>query len=92
MTTYKVNVQTHSRTQNSKWLSEIYHENPAWINPKTAAERGISDGDVIRVRSEVGEITTKARVTPAVAPGVIAISFPLRALELRPLRLGKVRR
>ena len=75
LTTYKVNVQTHSRTQNCKWLSEIYHDNPAWINPKTAAERDISDGNLIRIRSEVGEITTKARVTPAVVPGVVAISF-----------------
>ncbi len=21
------------------WLTEIYHDNPAWINPETAAER-----------------------------------------------------
>jgi anaerobic selenocysteine-containing dehydrogenase len=74
LTTYKVNVQSHSRTQNCKWLTEIYHENPAWINPVTAAQRGIADGDRIKVRSEVGEITTKARVTPAVVPGVVSIS------------------
>jgi len=74
LTTYKVNVQSHSRTQNSKWLSEIYHDNPAWINPETAEARGIADGDPITVRSEIGEITTKARVTPAVMPGVVAIS------------------
>ena len=75
LTTYKVNVQSHSRTQNCKWLSEIYHDNPAWLNPKTAAARGIENGDLIRVTSEVGHIVTKARVTPAVAPGVVAISF-----------------
>lgn len=75
LTTYKVNVQSHSRTQNSKWLSEIYHNNPAWINPKTAAARGIHNGDRIGVKSEIGEIETIARVTPAVVPGVIAISF-----------------
>jgi anaerobic selenocysteine-containing dehydrogenase len=74
LTTYKVNVQSHSRTQNCKWLTEIYHENPAWINPETAAQRGIVDEDLITVRSEVGEITTKARVTPAVVPGVVSIS------------------
>jgi len=74
LVTYKVNVQSHSRTQNCKWLTEIYHDNPAWINPTTAAERGIADGDLIKVRSEVGEITTKAKVTPAVVPGTVAIS------------------
>ncbi|RMF37179.1 MAG: twin-arginine translocation signal domain-containing protein [Alphaproteobacteria bacterium] len=74
LTTFKVNVQSHSRTQNCKWLTEIYHANPAWINPETAAARGIANGDLIKVKSEKGEITTKARVTPAVVPGVVAIS------------------
>jgi anaerobic selenocysteine-containing dehydrogenase len=75
LTTFKVNVQSHSRTQNCKWLTEIYHENPAWINPETAAARGIAEGDIIKVTSTVGEIQSKARVTPAVVPGVLAISF-----------------
>jgi anaerobic selenocysteine-containing dehydrogenase len=75
LTTYKVNVQSHSRTQNCKWLTEIYHDNPAWLNPQTAAAREIADGDTIVVRSDVGEIETTARVTPAIAPGVVAISF-----------------
>lgn len=74
LTTFKVNVQTHSRSENCKWLTEIYHENPAWINPQTAASRGFGDGELIRVKSSVGEIVTKARVSEAVAPGVIAIS------------------
>jgi anaerobic selenocysteine-containing dehydrogenase len=74
LTTYKVNVHTHSRTMNCSWLAEIYHQNPAWINPVTAATRGIADGDRIKVRSDIGEIETHARVTPAVVPGVIAIS------------------
>jgi anaerobic selenocysteine-containing dehydrogenase len=43
--TFKVPYQTHSRTQNCKWLTEVFHENHAWINPITAAERGIEDGD-----------------------------------------------
>lgn len=69
LTTFKVNVQTHSRTQNCKWLREIYHDNPA-----TAAKLGIRQGGTIRVRSRVGEIVTKARVTDGVVPGAIAIS------------------
>lgn len=74
LTTFKVNVQSHSRTQNSPWLTEIYHDNPAWINPETARARGIKDGDTIRVKSKVAEITTKARITHGVHPHVIAIS------------------
>lgn len=74
LTTYKVNVQTHSRTQNCKWLTEIYHENPAWINPATAESIGISDNDTIRIKSGIGMLETRAYVTPAIVPGVIAVS------------------
>ncbi|MFQ6034415.1 MAG: molybdopterin-dependent oxidoreductase [Sedimentisphaerales bacterium] len=74
LTTFKVNVQTHSRSQNCKWLTEIFHENPAWIHPATAMARGIKDGDMIKVISAIGEITTKANVTEGVVPGVVAIS------------------
>ncbi|MBI2881970.1 MAG: molybdopterin-dependent oxidoreductase, partial [Candidatus Tectomicrobia bacterium] len=58
LTTFKVNVQTQSRTQNCKWLDEIFHSNPAWMNPGTAAARGLKNGDKVRVKSAVGEIVT----------------------------------
>ena len=74
LTTYKVSAQVHSRTQNCKWLSEIYHDNPAWMNPKTAADRGLTDGDRIRVKSTSGEIEIEVLLTPAIVPGVVAIS------------------
>lgn len=74
LTTFKVNTQVQSRSQNCKWLTELYHTNPAWINPRTAAARGIADGDRIKVTSKVGSITTTARVTEGVHPGVVAIS------------------
>jgi anaerobic selenocysteine-containing dehydrogenase len=74
LTTFKVPVQTHSRTQNCKWLTELFHENPAWINTKTAAQKGIRHGDRIRVKSRIGEIVTKANVTEGVHPGAIAIA------------------
>lgn len=75
LTTYKVNVQTHSRTQGCKYLSEIYHDNPALINPATAEGLRVSDGDKIKVRSSVGEIVTTAHVTEGIIPGTIAISY-----------------
>ncbi len=33
MTSFKWNVHNHGRTMNLKWLAEIVHSNPAWINP-----------------------------------------------------------
>jgi len=77
MTTYKLAVHTHSRTANCKWLTEIAHDNPALINPRTAAARGIKTGDKIKIRSPVGEITTRAFVTEGMVPGVVSISHHL---------------
>jgi anaerobic selenocysteine-containing dehydrogenase len=36
---------------NLKWLAEIVHSNPAWINPTTARKHGIKDGDWIELVS-----------------------------------------
>ena len=77
LTTFKIAVHTHSRTSHCKWLSEIKHDNPAWINPRTAGERGIKNGDTIKVASAIGEMTTTAYVTEGILPGVIAISYHL---------------
>jgi len=74
LTSFKVNVQAQSNTGNSSWLAEIQHDNPAWINPVTAHERGIADGDTIRLASEVGDIVATAKVTPAIVPGVLAMA------------------
>ncbi len=77
LTTYKVAVHIHSRSSHRKWLSELYHDNPGWINSKTASSLGIRDGDKIKVKSKIGEIVTKASVNEKIVPGVIAISFHL---------------
>ena len=51
MTSFKWNVHNHGRTMNLKWLAEIVHSNPAWINPQTAEQLGIADGDWIELTS-----------------------------------------
>ncbi len=51
MTSFKWNVHNHGRTMNLKWLAEIVHSNPAWLNPKTAAKHGVADGDWIEITS-----------------------------------------
>jgi anaerobic selenocysteine-containing dehydrogenase len=77
LTTYKVAVHTHSRTAHCKWLAEIKHDNPGWMNPKTAADRDLRDGDAIRVYNDLGEIKTTVHVTEGIIPGVLAISHSL---------------
>ena len=51
MTSFKWNVHNHGRTMNLKWLAEIVHTNPAWMNPQTAAKFGLKDGDWIELTS-----------------------------------------
>jgi anaerobic selenocysteine-containing dehydrogenase len=89
LTTYKVPVQIHSRSANCKWLTEIYHDNPAMINTKTAKQLGIKNGDKIKVKSEAGEITTTANVTEGVVPGVVAISHHVGHWEYGRYASGK---
>jgi anaerobic selenocysteine-containing dehydrogenase len=89
LTTYKVAVQIHSRSANCKWLTEAYHDNPAWINPVTAKRLGIKDGNKIKVKSEIGQITTTAKVTEGVVPGIVAISHHLGHWEYGRYASGK---
>ncbi|MCP5155914.1 MAG: molybdopterin-dependent oxidoreductase [Ectothiorhodospiraceae bacterium] len=41
------------------------------IHPHDARPRGVADGDEVRVWNERGEVVLRARVTEAVAPGVV---------------------
>ena len=43
------------------------------LHPDDAASRAIADGDLVRVRSRVGEVRVAASVTDAVAPGVACL-------------------
>ncbi|HET6606543.1 MAG TPA: molybdopterin dinucleotide binding domain-containing protein, partial [Rhodopila sp.] len=45
------------------------------IHPHDAQERGLRDGDWVRLRSRTGETTVRARVTDRVAPGVVYTTF-----------------
>ena len=51
MTSFKWNVHNHGRTMNLKWLAEIVHSNPAWLNPETAGRFGLENGDWIEITS-----------------------------------------
>ena len=74
LSTFKVNVHTQSRTASVKYLAELYHKNPAWINPVRAKALGIADGDLVRITSPLGYIVTRAHLTEGVHPEVVSIS------------------
>ena len=74
LTTFKVAYHTNSMTSNHKYLSELWHSNPVWINTETAKKLGIKDGDLVRLTSPVGYVVTKAWVTQGIHPQVVGVS------------------
>ncbi len=67
---YNVGAQTR-RTANVMWHDEDRLE----IHPHDAEQRGIKDGDFVRLASRSGETTLRAQVTDRVAPGVVYTTF-----------------
>ncbi len=72
--TFRVPVQIHTRSGNSKWLNEIAHTNPLWIHPSDAAVYDVTTGDLMKVQTDLGYFVLKAWVTEAIKPGVVACS------------------
>jgi formate dehydrogenase major subunit len=67
---YNVGAQTR-RTANVVWHEEDRLE----IHPHDAEQRGVRDGDWVRLSSRSGETTLRAAITTRVAPGVVYTTF-----------------
>tara|TARA_R110002020_G_scaffold48855_12_gene139607 strand:+ start:10779 stop:13670 length:2892 start_codon:yes stop_codon:yes gene_type:complete len=67
---YNVGAQTR-RTENVAWHAEDLLE----IHPHDAEQRGIRDGDLVKLASRSGETSLRADVTERVAPGVVYTTF-----------------
>ena len=67
---YNVGAQTR-RTENTAWHKEDLLE----IHPHDAEQRGIREGDWIRLASRSGETSLRATITDRVAPGVVYTTF-----------------
>ncbi|OWU82972.1 formate dehydrogenase [Oceanicola sp. 22II-s10i] len=67
---YNVGAQTR-RTANTVWHAEDVLE----IHPHDAENRGLKDGDWVRIASRSGETTLRAQITDRVSPGVVYTTF-----------------
>ncbi|MEZ5875116.1 MAG: formate dehydrogenase subunit alpha [Hyphomicrobiales bacterium] len=67
---YNVGAQTR-RTANVVWHEEDRLE----IHPFDAENRGVRDGDWVKISSRAGETTLRALITDRVAPGVVYTTF-----------------
>ena len=72
--TFRLPTLIHTRSANSKWLTELSNTNPVWIHPTDAARLGVQMGDLLRVATRTGYYVNAAWVTEGVRPGVIACS------------------
>lgn len=73
----------HTRSANAKWLYEISHKNPVWMNPIDADRLDVANGDLIRVETEIGYFVDKVWITEGIKPGVIAMSHHLGRWRLQ---------
>ncbi|NDJ57471.1 dimethyl sulfoxide reductase subunit A [Enterobacteriaceae bacterium 4M9] len=64
--------RTHSTYANIDVLNAACPQE-VWLNPVDAAQRGISNGDTVRVFNHRGEVRLAAKVTPRIMPGVTAM-------------------
>jgi formate dehydrogenase major subunit len=67
---YNVGAQTR-RTANVVWHQEDLLE----IHPHDAEQRGIREGDWVKLSSRAGETSLRATITDRVAPGVVYTTF-----------------
>ncbi|PWW03876.1 formate dehydrogenase alpha subunit [Hoeflea marina] len=67
---YNVGAQTR-RTENVAWHAEDLLE----IHPHDAEQRGIHDGDFVKLASRSGETSLRAKLTERVSPGVVYTTF-----------------
>ncbi len=67
---YNVGAQTR-RTANVVWHDQDVLE----IHPTDAEDRGVREGDLVRLNSRAGEVALHARITDRVAPGVVYTTF-----------------
>ncbi|RJF87908.1 formate dehydrogenase subunit alpha [Oleomonas cavernae] len=67
---YNVGAQTR-RTQNVVWHGEDRLE----IHPHDAEQRGVKEGDWVKLQSRSGETSLRALITDRVAPGVVYTTF-----------------
>jgi thiosulfate reductase/polysulfide reductase chain A len=77
LTTFQWNVHSHSQTANCKWLMEIIHSNPLWINEETAKRMSLNNGDRVKITSSLGSLVTPVFVTQGIHPRVVALSDSL---------------
>ena len=72
--TFRLPTLIHTRSGNSKYLYEISHGHPLWINPADADALGFETGEMVRITTDIGWFVMRAWRTEGIRPGVVAAS------------------
>ncbi len=64
--------RSHSTLDNVPWLREAFPQE-FMMNPLDAAERGIENGDTVKITSAYGAVLRPAYVTERIMPGVVTL-------------------
>jgi trimethylamine-N-oxide reductase (cytochrome c) len=78
----------HAQLDDVTWFREIstckvkgpdgYLYEPVWLSPADAAERGIKDGDVVKLYNERGGVLGGVILTERIMPGVVYMDHGAR--------------
>ena len=66
---------TGTMTRKVAGLNTMEPEGVVEISPQDAAQLGIDQGDKVKISSRRGEVITKAKITEALPPGVVFMTF-----------------
>ncbi|GAH89610.1 unnamed protein product, partial [marine sediment metagenome] len=66
-------VHTHSQFHDLPWIKEIFPEPFAALNPATAQQYSIKDGERVIIESPRASVRLKAKITKAVPPNTVFI-------------------
>ena len=72
---FRPNVHFGEYSTNLWWLSEIAHSNLLLVNPATARQKRIQQGQSVKVTSRTGSLQARVRVTHSVHPQVVALAL-----------------
>jgi anaerobic selenocysteine-containing dehydrogenase len=64
----------HTRSGNAKYLYEISHGHPLWMNPRDANALDFATGQMIRITTDIGYFVMRVWRTEGIRPGVVAAS------------------
>jgi thiosulfate reductase/polysulfide reductase chain A len=83
--TGKVGQHSQMSTQNNQYLHKYQDEPRLWMNAQTADQLGLHDQDLVKVKSDVGQIQIALQVTQAIRPDCVYMTpgFGHQSMGLR---------